>query len=51
MGDWSKTDVLFVAVVAVIFVFGVAVPAIRRTPDREIYAPTEAQRRWRRPPG
>lgn len=50
-GGWPKSDVLFVAVVAVIFLFGVAVPAVRQHRDREIFdPPSGAQRRWRRPP-
>lgn len=48
---WSRTDVIFVAAVAVVFVFAVVVPAVRRTRDEQIFAePTRLQRRWRRPP-
>ena len=49
--NWSRADVLFVGAVLVVFVFGVVVPAVRRTRDAEIFdAPTAAQRRLRRPP-
>lgn len=42
-GDW-----FFVAVVAVVFVFGVVVPALRTRPDD---GETPVQARARRPPG
>lgn len=52
---WSRSDVFFVAVVVVVFVFGVVVPAVRRHRDAEILdpdpvAPVVMLRRWRRPP-
>ena len=53
--NWSRTDVFFLALIATIFVFGVAVPAIRRHRDTQILdpdpvAPVVQLRRWRRPP-
>ena len=43
---------MFVGAVIVIFVFGVAMPAIRRHRREAAIAtgPTVTQRRWRRPP-
>lgn len=48
LDDPARLDVLVVGALVVVFVFGVVVPAFRRTPDDE---PSAVQRRARRPPG
>lgn len=51
----KRADVFFVGVVAVVFLFAVVVPAVRRHRDAQILdpepvAPVVQLRRWRRPP-